>query len=241
LALLGGIVAVVRYFSVQKLERQLAAARQREAIEKERARIARDVHDQLGANLTQLTLLGEMVEEDKNQPEEVEGHARQICQAARDTTRSLDEIVWTVNPANDTLEGLVNYICKYAQDYLEVAGLRARLELPAQVPSAPIVPEVRHNVFLAAKETLTNVVRHAHASSVWIRLHLQPKRMTLEISDDGKGLAGMDKKRAATRSGLRNMEQRMRDIGGEFDMGAAPEGGVRVALTVPLNSSKSNS
>ena len=234
LALLGSIVGVVRYFSVQKLARQLAAARQREAVEKERARIARDVHDQLGANLTQLTLLGEMVEDDKNLPNEVEAHARQICLAARDTTRSLDEIVWTVNPANDTLEGVVNYICKYAQDYLAVAGLRSRLELPAQVPNAAIAPEVRHNVFLAAKEALTNVVRHAKATSVWLRLHLEPQRMTLEIADDGKGLAGMDQKRAATRSGLRNMEHRMRDVGGDFKMEPAPEGGVRVRLTAPL-------
>lgn len=232
--LLGSIVGVVRYFSVQKLARQLAAAREREAIEKERARIARDVHDQLGANLTQLTLLGEMVEDDKNLPNEVEAHARQICQAARDTTRSLDEIVWTVNPANDTLEGLVNYICKYAQDYLAVAGLRSRLELPAQLPNATIAPEVRHNVFLAAKEALTNVVRHAKATSVWLRLHLEPQRMTLEIADDGKGLAGMDEKRAATRSGLRNMEYRMRDVGGDFKMESAPEGGVRVRLSAPL-------
>jgi ligand-binding sensor domain-containing protein/signal transduction histidine kinase len=234
IALLAGIVATVHYFSVQKLERQLAAARQREAVEKERARIARDVHDQLGANLTQLALLGEMVQDDKELPTEVEAHARQICQAARDTTRSLDEIVWTVNPANDTLEGLVNYICKYAQDYLEVAGLRARLELPAQVPGAMIAPEVRHNVFLAAKESLTNVVRHAKASAVWLRLDVQPGRVTLEIADDGKGLAGMDEKRAATRHGLRNMEQRMRDIGGGFEMSAATEGGVRVKLTVPI-------
>src|SRR5262249_32244957 len=104
--LLSVIVGSVHYVSTQKLQRQLAMMRQQEALEKERARIARDLHDQLGANLTQVALLGEMAETDKDLPNEVESHARQISQTARETTRALDEIVWTVNPSNDTLDGL---------------------------------------------------------------------------------------------------------------------------------------
>ena len=142
LCLLGIIVGIVHYLSTQKLHRQLAGLRQQQALEKERARIARDIHDQVGASLTQLSLLGEMVESDKDSPAEVEAHARQISQTARETSRALDEIVWTVNPSNDTLEGLINYICKHAQEYLAVAGLRYRLDVPAQLPAAVISPEV---------------------------------------------------------------------------------------------------
>jgi len=233
-ALLGAVVGLVRYFSVQKLARQLAVMRQQEALEKERARIARDIHDQLGASLTQVALLGELVEADKAFPEEIEAHAKQICQTARDTTRTLDEIVWTVNPSNDSLEGLANYICKYAQDYFGVAGVRYRLEVPPALPSASIPPEVRHNIFLAAKEAITNVVRHAHATSAWVRLKHDPDRFTFEIADDGRGLGGMDPQRAATRNGLRNMRKRMEDVGGQFEMGPAPEGGLQVRLTVPV-------
>src|SRR5262249_25331724 len=145
-----------------------------EALEKERARISRDLHDQLGANLTQVALLGEMAESDRDRPEEVEEHARQISQTARETTHALDEIVWTVNPSNDTLDGLINYVCKYAQEYLALAGLRYRLEVPAQLPSLPISPELRHNVFLAVKEAVNNVVKHSGGSSAWVRLQLQP-------------------------------------------------------------------
>jgi signal transduction histidine kinase len=235
--LIGVAVAAIRFIgflSVQKLERQLAVLRQQEALEKERARIARDIHDQLGASLTQVALLGEMVEGDKDLPAEVEVHGRQIAHTARETTRTLDEIVWTVNPANDTLDGLIDYICKSGQDYLSVAGLRYRLEVPPELPSAGIAPEVRHNVFLAAKEAVTNIVRHARATSAWIRLHLEPGRFTIEIADDGRGLSGMDQERAATRNGLRNMRKRMEDIGGTFTMDTAPEGGLRVRLTVPL-------
>jgi signal transduction histidine kinase len=179
-----------------------------------------------------VALLGELVESDKGSPEDVEAHARQISQTARDTTRSLDEIVWTVNPSNDTVDGLVTYLCKYAQDYFEVAGLRYRLDVPAQLPGNAIPPEVRHNVFLAAKEAINNVVKHAQATAAILRLRLEPGAFVLEIQDDGRGLSGMESK--TTRNGLRNMRKRMQDVGGEFSIGPAPERGTIVRLLVPI-------
>ena len=230
--LLGMIVGSVHYVSTQRLQRQLAALRQKEALEKERARIARDIHDQVGANLTQLSLLAELVEGDKDRPKEVEEHARLIEQTALETTRALDEIVWTVNPSNDTLDGLINYVCKYAQDYLALAALRYRLEVPPQLRNIPISPELRHNVFLAAKEAVNNVVKHSEATSAWLRLRLEPGRFTLEIEDNGRGLrpGAADK----GRNGLRNMRKRLEDVGGEFDIGPGAEGGTRVSLSAPL-------
>ncbi|MDE3100201.1 MAG: hypothetical protein KGJ88_12085 [Verrucomicrobiota bacterium] len=230
--LLGIVVLIVRYLSTQKLQRQLEAHRQREALEGERARIARDLHDQLGANLTQVALLGEMAEADKNAPEEIESHARQISQTARETTGALDEIVWAVNPANDTLEGLASYAFKYAQEFFSLAGVRCRVDAPAELPTVSIPPEVRHNVFLAFKEAVNNVVKHAQATEAQIRLRLQPGRLDLEIADDGRGLpaggGGQD------RSGLRNMRRRMEEIGGEFSIGSQKGGGAAVRLTAPI-------
>jgi ligand-binding sensor domain-containing protein/signal transduction histidine kinase len=232
--LLGTIIAVVHYLSTQKLQRQLERLKHEEALEQERSRIARDIHDQLGASLTHVSLLSELVESDKDRPEEVEAHARQISQTARDTTRVLDEIVWAVNPSNDTLDGLMSYVSKYAQEYLSVAGLRCRLEVPAELPGAPMPPEVRHNVFLAFKEAITNVVRHAAASAVWVRLRLEPLAFVLEIEDNGCGPAGVDERAAQSRNGLRNMRKRMEEIGGSFSLGPAPDSGTRVRLTAPL-------
>ena len=231
---LGLVVAVVRYLSTQKLHRQLQALQQQEALEKERSRIARDLHDQLGANLTQVALLGEMAETDKNSPAEIESHAQQISQTARETTRALDEIVWAVNPSNDTLDGLVNYACKYAQEYLALAGVRYRAEVPAQLPAVPIPPEVRHNVFLAFKEAVNNVVKHAQASKVWIRLRLQSDVFALSIEDNGRGLGTLDAQAAQTRNGLRNMRKRMENIGGQFEADAGSERGTLIRLTVPV-------
>jgi signal transduction histidine kinase len=234
LVLLGVIVATVHVISTQKLQRQLADMRQQQALEKERARIARDIHDQVGASLTQLSLLGEMVQADKDRPEVAEDHARQISQTARETAHELDEIVWTVNPSNDTLDGLVTYICKHAQEYLAVAGLRYRLDVPAELPPSAISPEARHNVYLAAKEAVTNIVRHAHASEAWVRLRVAPESFTVEVEDNGRGPQGMESKRAESRNGLRNMRKRMEDIGGEFFIGPGAQGGTLVRLTVPL-------
>jgi signal transduction histidine kinase len=235
LILLGTIVGSVHYVSTQRWKRQVERMKQQEALEKERGRIARDLHDQLGASLTQIALLGELAESDKDAAAEVAAHAQQISKTARETTRVLDEIVWAVNPSNDTLEGLINYVCKYAQDYLAVAGLRCRLDVPAQLPLTPLPPEVRHNVFLAAKEAVTNVVRHAQATEARIRLRLEPTTFTLEIEDNGRGVAGLDDPRAQTRNGLRNMRRRMEDLGGSFSISPAADRGAVVRLTVPLD------
>jgi signal transduction histidine kinase len=232
--ILGLIISAVRYASTQKLQRELQTFKQQEALEKERFRIARDLHDQLGANLTQVALLSEMAGEDKNSPADVEAHAKQISQTARETTRSLDEIVWAVNPSNDTLEGLVNYACKYAQDYFALAEIRYRVDVPTQLPAINIPPEVRHNVFLAFKEAVNNVVKHAKASEVWVRLDLQPDHFILKIEDDGSGLGGLDPDAARLRNGLRNMSKRMEDIRGEFSIAPGDDAGTVVRLKIPI-------
>lgn len=232
LCVLGMVAGAVYYVSTQRLQRQLAQLRQQEALEKERARIARDLHDQLGANLTQVALLGEMAEEDKNVPAEVESHAQQISQTARETSRALDEIVWAANPQNDTLEGLVNYACKYAQDYLALAGLRYRLEVPPQLPATILAPDLRHNIFLAFKESVNNVVKHARAAEVKIRLRLNGNTFVLEVEDDGRGPSEAATKTG--RNGLRNMRKRMEDVGGTFVLEPGAVRGTRVQLTAPL-------
>ena len=232
--LLASMTGIIHYVSTQKLQRQVTRLREQEALEKERSRIARDIHDQLGASLTQVALLGELVESDKDSPAEVEAHALQISQTARETTRVLDEIVWAVNPSNDSLDGLATYICKYRAGYLSVAGLQYSLDVPGQLPSTPLPPEVRHNVFLACKEAVTNVVRHSHATSVWLRLRLEPSSFILEIQDNGRGLAGFDAKAAQARNGLTNMRRRMEEVGGQFTLVPGPEGGAIARFTAPL-------
>jgi signal transduction histidine kinase/ligand-binding sensor domain-containing protein len=234
LVFLGALAGIIYLISTAKLKRQLRAHRQKELLEKERARIARDLHDQLGANLTQVALLGELAEADKDLPGEVELHAQQISLTARDTTRSLDEIVWALNSSNDTLESLVNYACKYAQDYFALAGISFRAGLPTQLPPTPILPEVRHNVFLAFKEAVNNVVKHAQATEARVKLQLEPDKFTLIVTDNGRGLGDLADKQL--RNGLKNMRKRLADVRGQFEIASGANGGTVVRLTVPVKS-----
>jgi signal transduction histidine kinase/streptogramin lyase len=229
--LLGAIAGIVYLVSTAKLKRQLRVARQKELLEHERSRIARDLHDQIGANLTQVALLGEMAEADKELPAEVEQHAQQIYATARETTRALDEIVWQLNSSNDTLASLANYACKYAQDYFALAGVSFRAELPA-VPAVPLPPEVRHNVFLAFKEAVNNVVKHAHATEARVKLEFAPDKFVFSVADNGRGLGDLTGKQL--RNGLKNMTRRLTDVGGEFSIAPGENGGTVVKLTVPL-------
>lgn len=177
-----------------------------------------------------------MAEADKDLPAEVEQHAQQICATARETTRSLDEIVWAVNPSNDTLEGLANYACKYAQDYFALANISFRSDLPADLPATRILPEVRHNVFLAFKEAVNNVVKHAQATRARVWLRLEPEQFILGVEDNGRGLGDVSEKKL--RNGLKNMRKRLDDVRGQFEIAPGPGGGTVVQLKVPITHPK---
>jgi signal transduction histidine kinase len=231
--LVAALVAAVRYATWHKMQRQLELLNQQRAVELERSRIARDIHDDLGANLTQIALLSELAQSDLAQPAQVRSHLEQIFTTAGAVARQLDEIVWAITPANDTLEEFAGYVSKFAQDYLRVAGIRCRLEVPESLPKHPMPSAQRHNLFLAAKEALHNVVKHAHADEVWLRLKIDKNALALEIEDNGTGLG----QRAGTHArghGLANMQNRLRHAGGTFEQQSRAGLGNIVRLALPL-------
>lgn len=226
-----GIVAVVRYVSFRRLHRQLRLLEAQAVLSKERARIAKDIHDDVGANLTHIALLGELARQDQAQSVKGSDRLEKISFAARDAIKSLDEIVWAVNPRNDTLAQLIDYAGQYALDFLRVAGVRCRLDLPAPAPPREVSTDVRHNVFLIVKEALNNVVKHARASTVWVRVKADEKGVRFEIEDDGRGF---DRSPAGNgEDGLRNMRQRAVEIGGRCDIESRPGSGTRVIVELP--------
>ena len=229
--LMGSVAGVVRYVSFRKLQRQLAALEGQHAIEKERARIARDIHDDLGARLTQIALLSDRVGEEP--PDEARGSARKISTTARDLAQSLDEIVWAVNPRHDTLEGLVEYISQFSDDFLEDTAIRSRLKLPGRLPPCSIPAEARHQFFLAFKEALHNAVKHSGATEIEIAASADGAEMQLQIIDNG---AGFDPAALNGRgNGLKNMRQRLERIGGRFNLASQPGQGTRITLAIRVN------
>ncbi len=211
--------------------RRLALVEQQRALERERRRIAQDIHDDLGGSLTQISLCGELLRQDLAEPARAAEHVDSIGSTVRYITKSLDEIVWAVNPHNDTLPHLIDYIGQFAVGFLRSAGLRCLTELPEDPPERVVSSAVRHNLFLAVKEALHNVVRHAHATQVWLSLCLTEEALLLTIEDNGKGFASEPKQAGA--DGLRNLRGRMTEIGGECRVTSQVGKGTRVELEGP--------
>ncbi len=230
------VAGTVRYSSTRRLRRRLERLEWQRAVERDRSRIAQDIHDDLGSGLTQITLLSELARRDSRP--DMEAQLSQISDTARELTQAVDEIVWAVNPRQDTLDGLVSYICQFAQEYLKVAGILCRLDVPASLPPQPLTADVRHNLFLAVKEALNNIVKHAQAHEVWLRLAHEGARLMLVIEDDGRGFgegaAVAEAARGSSGHGLENLANRLSAIGGRCAISSEPGCGTRVELTVAM-------
>ncbi len=233
---LGIVAATVRHLEKGRMQRKLARLERERAIERERTRIAKDIHDDLGTNLTEITLLSELAQSADAPAQEVQMDVRRIAAKARALTHSLDEIVWAVNPRNDTLDSFVTYACIHAEDYLRTAGIRCRLKTPENIPAHALETSVRHNLFLVIKEALNNVVKHAAAREAVISFLVNQNTLEVIIKDDGRGVDSvadtgtMAGKRPG--NGVVNMRQRMRDIGGAFDLQSGPGQGTTVAISM---------
>ena len=211
-------------------------AGQREAerlLQRERVRIARDLHDELGAGLTELLLLAEVARKEPGPWERVRESLEALCGRARALSVALDEIVWAVNSRRDTLRDFVSHTCKYAQSFLGQAGVRCRLEVQADLPAAPFALPSRRNLFLAVKEALNNAVKHSGAAEVFLILRCGRDRVTVIVEDAGRGFDPA--LLPADRNGLANLVQRMSEVGGHCVVESAPGQGCRVTLEVPLH------
>ncbi len=232
----GGVYLASRRRMHHKLER---IARERE-LERERSRIAHDIHDDLGASLTRIGMLSEAAVGETTNASPVAEYLSQIHATTGELTRAMDEIVWAVNPRHDTLESLTDYISRFAQDFLGTAQIRFRLALPAELPELSVRSEVRHNLFLAFKETLHNAVKHSGANQVRVTLQFVAGGFQLVVADNGRGFdpqrAGRsaDKNRPTPGNGLRNLRSRLAQINGRTEIHSAPGEGTRVEFFVPL-------
>jgi signal transduction histidine kinase len=207
-------------------------AESRHALEQERARIAKDLHDDLGANLTQIIFISERVEVARHEGQEVARWFDLIPATARRTIQSLDEIVWAINPRHDSLESLANYLSQFAQQHLTLAHVRCVLDVPTVLPAMPLSAEVRHNLLLMTREALQNAVTHAGAAEVRLSLKLEGDNLSITISDNGKGF---DPDAASPHSnGVQNMQQRARSMGGRLEIRSQPGQGATISFFVPV-------
>ncbi|HTA95501.1 MAG TPA: triple tyrosine motif-containing protein, partial [Verrucomicrobiae bacterium] len=222
------VVAIGRYVSFRRLRRKLQTLEQQSALERERSRIAKDIHDDLGGSLTQAALLLNLASQDCNATEKIGVHLQQATATVRQITESLDEIVWAANPRNDTFADLNDYISLFAVQFLEAAGIRCRIDSPKQFPNRVLSPEIRHGLFLVIKESLNNVVRHARANEVQLQIVVTNELLKINIADDGRGFNSQSNGNYCS-DGLRNMKQRMTEIGGEFFVESKSDSGTKIS------------
>ena len=203
---------------------------EREAVWRDRSRIAQDIHDDLGASLTQVGFLSQRIQTAREHPKEAAALADRVVEVSRSTVRALDEIVWAVNPRHDSLQSLADYLVKLASEQLSLTHINCLLDIPTVLPEVGLRAEIRHNLALAVKEALHNVVKHSRARTLNLALRFEADQVEINIRDDGIGFV-----RAANshqRNGLANIERRLTEIGGSCQIETGPGQGASVRLCV---------
>ncbi|HTR40433.1 MAG TPA: sensor histidine kinase [Pseudomonadales bacterium] len=200
------------------------------AMEQERARIAQDLHDELGSGITEISMLATVAGTAPVPGSGSNGHLMEISDRAREMVTTLDEIVWAMNPKHDSLQSLVSYSFLYADRLLKLANIACLFKGAVDLPNRPVSSVYRHEFFLAFKEAITNVVRHSAATNVRLAVHLIGDRLRLSIADNGRGLPS----EAFTGDGLVNMRTRLEKMGGRFAITSQSGRGTTVRFYIPL-------
>jgi ligand-binding sensor domain-containing protein/signal transduction histidine kinase len=232
------VAATIRFVEKARMHKRLERLEQERALERERTRIAQDLHDEMGAKLCRISFLSEHVRQPELKPAEVHEQIASISAASREVLQSLDEIVWAVNPRNDTVEHAATYLGQYAAEYFRMTGIECVLDIPAMLPSRPLSSQVRHHLFLAMHEALTNILKHSQATHVEISMKCGANSLEIEARDNGKGFKISDSGSNGHESGgegLGNMSERLKDVGGLCVVQSAPGAGTSIRFVLPLN------
>jgi signal transduction histidine kinase/ligand-binding sensor domain-containing protein len=231
-AVLTVFIFVIRYISQRNLKEKLLRLEKEQAVEKERNRISRDMHDDLGSGLTKIAILSEVAKRQLPEPLKAKEQLENISASSRELVDNLQDIIWVLNPKNDTLDNLAAYIREYALKFFEPFQTTLTFNFPEEIPNVYLTEEQRRNIFLIVKESCNNIARHAWCNSVIIDLILAGKQLEIKISDDGKGF-DMEKVRTFA-NGLQNMQNRMQQIGGSYEIVSKPGHGTSTRLLIPV-------
>jgi signal transduction histidine kinase len=207
----------------------MAMLEKQQAIEKERTRIATDMHDDLGAGLSRIKFLSETIGIKKQKLEPIEEEISKIREYSHEMIDKMGEIVWALNEKNDSLSDLLSYTRVYTMEYLSQNGIKCIIETPDQFPVSFVSGEFRRNVYLTVKEALHNIVKHARATEVTLTIHIN-HHLSIGLKDNGTGFD--ENKIRPFSNGLSNMKSRIREIGGQIKI--LQENGTLVSLEIPV-------
>ncbi len=205
---------------------------QREIMEKERNRIARDMHDDIGSELSKISVTCGALKKELGTNEKMIAELDMIKGSTEAIVNNIGNIIWALNPINNTTENLLGYIREYAYDFLEIHGIKSYFSFPEELQSFALAHEVRTHIFMVIKEALHNIVKHAKATSVTLIIIIEAHKFSCTIKDDGVGFSENNKNNFG--NGLRNMQQRISEIGGVFNIQSQAEKGTSMLVEVMI-------
>jgi signal transduction histidine kinase len=229
--LLLSFCAVVAAICLRLLAQLALQSKAQQVLQRERIRIARDIHDELGASLTHLVLLGETAKREPVTETGAQTQFDRITETGRKLLRAIDEVVWMVNSQRDSLQDFEAYVCRYAENFLRMSGIQCRLHVDDEMPRAMFDLASRRSLFLAVKESLNNIAKHANATIVSLTIKLVNEEVLVTVEDNGHGFDPA--KRDLGRNGLTNMMNRMAELGGRCHVTSQPGAGCKLELAAP--------
>ena len=214
-----------------RMKRQVQDLERLRDLEQERFRIAQNIHDDLGARVTEISLLSSSAQLKPHMSPEARAEFGAVSRLTSDLVQALHETVWAVNPKDDHLDSLASFVCQMANKMCAQAQLRCRLEIPDLPTDVPVASPIRHNVIMAVKEAIHNVIKHGHASEIQISLRQANNSLSIQVSDNG---CGFDSAVNVRGNGLDNMERRMRSLQGSCSVTSQPGAGTKITFEFPL-------
>ncbi len=225
------VCIVVSILSFILAAQVLLHLKERQLILRERARIARDIHDDLGTRVTQLVLHGEVAQSELPANSRTRGQLERISEDARAALRAMDEILWAINPRRDTLQEFATFVCGQAQTHLQAANIQCVLDVEPGMSSVAFDLPFRRNLLLAVKEAVNNAVKHSGGTEVSLTIRRHGHGLVVAVQDNGRGFEAAQAK--ADRHGLDNMRERMREVGGRCVFTSQAGQGCRIEFHVP--------
>lgn len=228
--LIGVIVLFVRRWERKRQRKTIDRMRRQHELELERARISKDMHDEVGSSLTKIAMLSDLAR--RRSPEEQREHLERISVTARDVIDNVGQIIWALDPKHDTLDDLLAYIREYTAEHLELAGIDVRFDLPDTVPQCVLSSAFRRNMFLTVKEAVNNCAKYSRAASASLVITCTDREIAVAFSDDGAGFDATAVGRFG--NGLLNMRKRVEDLHGSIHIESAPGAGTRIEFLLPI-------
>lgn len=226
-----GLLALYRVSARKRLREHARQLEQERTLQNERLRISRDLHDDLGARATHISLLSAAAEERAISLEAAREKFAQISTLSRQLIFHLYQTVWAVNPENDHLDALANHLCQLATKQRDCAQVRCRMEISTLPGELQVESQIRHHVSMAFSEAMHNAIKHGKATEITTVIRMEKGGLVIAVRDDG---AGFDPAHATEGNGLRNMRQRIEGIGGEMSVESRADRGTEVRFVVPL-------